>query len=86
VKGSRACIKRLVEAGANLESKEESGKTPRDLADELKALEPWVAGLKDAGMDEGGRRIGKMMGEVGPIRRKRREWKMENGSEWDVIY
>ncbi len=64
VKGSRACIKRLVEAGADLYAKEEGGKTPRDMAVELKALEPWVAGLKDAGMDEEGRRKVRALGEV----------------------
>jgi hypothetical protein len=38
VKGSKACIKHLIEAGADLNAKEGQGKTPRDMAEELKGV------------------------------------------------
>src|SRR4051812_7980477 len=65
VKGSRACIKRLVEAGADLEARDEAGKTPRDMAQELKAMGPWVGGLEDAGLEADGRPRRGLLGEVG---------------------
>jgi ankyrin repeat protein len=56
VKGSKACIRHLVTAGANLEAKEENGKTPRDMAEELKGSVPFLAGLEEAGYDRFGRK------------------------------
>jgi ankyrin repeat protein len=49
VKGSKASIKHLIEAGADLNAKESQGKTPRDMAEELKGLAPFVKGLGEAG-------------------------------------
>jgi ankyrin repeat protein len=49
VKGSKASIKHLIEAGADLNAKESQGKTPRDMAEELKGLAPFVKGLEEAG-------------------------------------
>ena len=54
MKGSRACISRLLRAGASLEAKEDNGKTPADMAVELKAIGPWKGGLEDAGLDDTG--------------------------------
>ena len=61
VKGSKPCIRHLVEAGANLFAKEDQGKTPRDMAEELKGLAPYGKGLEEAGYTaEGGKRIGRL--------------------------
>ncbi|KAI5454987.1 palmitoyltransferase akr1 [Naganishia albida] len=49
IKASRPCIQRLVAAGADLSAKDENGKTARDMADEIKVLEPYRLGLEDAG-------------------------------------
>jgi ankyrin repeat protein len=49
VKGSKTSIKHLIEAGADLNAKEAQGKTPRDMAEELKGLVPFVRGLEEAG-------------------------------------
>lgn len=57
IKASRPCITRLVAAGADLSARDEAGKTARDMADELKILEPYRAGLQDAGYALDGFRI-----------------------------
>lgn len=57
VKGSVVCIKHLVLAGADLNAREEQGKTPRDMADELKASAPLNRALQDANFDIYGQRI-----------------------------
>ena len=49
VKGSSPCIKHLLEAGADLDAREEGGKTARDMADELKGSVPFTRGLQEAG-------------------------------------
>jgi ankyrin repeat protein len=49
IKASRPCITRLVTAGADLSARDEAGKTARDMADELKVLDTYRAGLQDAG-------------------------------------
>lgn len=55
VKGNKVCIRRLVEAGADLDVKDESGKTPKDMAEELKSIGAWKKGLEDAGRKPDGR-------------------------------
>lgn len=55
VKGSRACVKRLLDAGADVWAQEENGKTAKDMAKELKALEPYRLALEDHGWDVNGR-------------------------------
>jgi ankyrin repeat protein len=65
VKGSRTCITRLVEAGAELDEKEGNGKTPADMARELKAEGPWKDGLLDAGLTETGHRRKRYLAKVG---------------------
>lgn len=64
VKGSKACVKLLAEAGSDFEAKEEQGKTPRDMADELKGLVPWQKGVEEAGCWPDGR---KRSGRFGPV-------------------
>ncbi|KAJ9106105.1 hypothetical protein QFC21_001247 [Naganishia friedmannii] len=49
IKASRPCIDRLVSAGAKLDARDDAGKTARDMADEMKILEPYRLGLHDAG-------------------------------------
>lgn len=49
VKGSKTSIKHLIAAGADLNAKEAQGKTPRDMAEELKGLVPFIRGLEEAG-------------------------------------
>jgi palmitoyltransferase len=53
VKGSKMCIQHLVEAGADIHAREAQGKTPRDMAEELKGIAPWEKGLEDGGMPDG---------------------------------
>jgi ankyrin repeat protein len=61
VKGSKACIKHIVAAGADLEAKEEQGKTAKDMAEELKGLAPFNKGLEEAGFSSlGTKRLGKL--------------------------
>ena len=61
VKGSKACIKHLVEAGADLNAKEGQGKTPRDMAEELRGLLPFEKGLEEAGYTSlGAPRLGRL--------------------------
>ena len=58
VKGNRVAIRHLIEAGADLDAKEESGKTPRDMAEELKGPAPFQKALEEAGyMSSGLKRI-----------------------------
>jgi len=64
VKGSKACIKHLMEAGADLNAKESQGKTPRDMAEELKGVVPFVKGLEEAGRTDLGTPISSRFGEV----------------------
>lgn len=63
VKGSPACIKHLVEAGADMNIKEEQGKTPRDMADELKSTVPLTKALEQANCDAYGRTIQPRFGQ-----------------------
>ena len=64
VKGSKACIKHLIEAGADLDVKEGQGKTPRDMAEELKGVVPFTKGLEEAGRTELGTPILSRFDEV----------------------
>lgn len=45
----------MIEAGAELDVKDEQGKTPRDMAEELKSLGAWKKGLEESGRKEDGR-------------------------------
>ena len=49
VKGSAPCIRHLLDAGADLDTKENTGKTARDMAEELKGIIPFQRGLQEAG-------------------------------------
>jgi hypothetical protein len=64
VKGSRPCISRLIDAGAELDVKEENGKTPAEMAKELKAEEPWKSALQDAGLTETGQKNTRSLSKV----------------------
>lgn len=64
IKASRPCIQRLVAAGADLSAKDENGKTARDMADEIKVLEPYRLGLEDAGYALDGFKIQPFLDEV----------------------
>ncbi|ORY23544.1 DHHC palmitoyltransferase-domain-containing protein [Naematelia encephala] len=65
VKGSKSAIKHLILAGADLEVREEQGKTPRDMAEELKGMVPFVKGLQEAGYTSDGRKLEPRFGEKG---------------------
>ena len=54
VKGNRNCIRKLVEKGADLSAKTSDGKTPKDMAGELKSLGAWKRALEEGGMNEDG--------------------------------
>ena len=61
VKGSSACIRHLLNAGAELGTKEESGKTARDMAEELKGTIPFERGLQEAGYSTTGlKKLGRL--------------------------
>lgn len=49
VKGSAACIRHLLVFGADLDTREGAGKSPRDMAEELKGSVPFNRGLQEAG-------------------------------------
>ncbi len=56
VKGNRLCIRLLADAKSDLLAKEDSGKTPRDMAVELKSIGAYRKALADIGIEEDGRR------------------------------
>ena len=64
VKGSKPCIRHLVEAGADLYAKEEQGKSARDMAEELKGLVPYSRALEEAGYSVDGARAMSRLSEV----------------------
>lgn len=64
VKGSKVCVSHLIEAGAEIDAKEESGKTPRDMADELKGLVPFNKGMEAAGFGANGQKLYGRLSEV----------------------
>lgn len=47
-----------------MDAREEHGKTPADMAAELKAIGPWQGGLEDAGFDNNGDRKVRKISEV----------------------
>lgn len=67
VKGSKACIKHLIAAGADMWAKEEQGKTPRDMAEELKGLPPYTAALQEAGYTATGVAVVPVLSDVSVI-------------------
>ena len=64
VKGSTMAIQHLLEAGAEVEAREDQGKTPRDMADELKGLDPYSKALEEAGYTSGGQKRYGRLSEV----------------------
>lgn len=64
VKGNKVCIRRLVEAGADLDAKDDAGKTPRDMAEELKSVGAYKKGMEEAGRHEDGRIRSKWLSPV----------------------
>ncbi|KAJ7270609.1 ankyrin repeat-containing domain protein [Mycena haematopus] len=54
VRGNRVAIRRLIEKGAVLGAKDGEGRTPRDMAVELKSLGAWKRALEEGGWDENG--------------------------------
>ena len=65
VKGSKPCLRHLVEAGADLYVKEEQGKTARDMAEELKGIVPYTRAMEEAGYSVDGARLSSRLSEVG---------------------
>lgn len=59
VKGNSGCIKRILEAGgeSTLLVKDNNGKTPKDMAVELKSFAAFKRGLLEAGYDEAGNKL-----------------------------
>lgn len=84
VKGSKPAIRYLVEAGADLEAKEEQGKTPRDMAEELKSIAPFEKGLEEAGWTGDGRKKEGRLSEVSVVI----DWKeeVEGGADEIAVY
>lgn len=67
MKGSKPCIRHLVEAGSDLYLKEEQGKTARDMAEELKGLVPYSRALEEAGYSVDGMKVINRLSDVGPL-------------------
>ncbi|KAJ7808310.1 ankyrin repeat-containing domain protein [Mycena olivaceomarginata] len=63
VRGNRVAIRRLVEKGAVLGAKDAEGRTPRDMAVELKSLGAWRRALEEGGWDEEGVKRKTVLGE-----------------------
>ena len=64
VKWNRNCIRKLIEKGADVNAKSQEGKTPRDMAQELKSLGAWKRALEEGGMLEDGTRKQRPLNEV----------------------
>jgi ankyrin repeat protein len=58
VKGSPACISKLVEYGADRFFKASNGKTPADMAEEMKTTAAWHKALTDGGFNDDGTPVG----------------------------
>ncbi|KAF4568281.1 palmitoyltransferase akr1 [Pleurotus pulmonarius] len=54
VRGNRPSIRKLIEKGADINAKDGEGRTPRDMAVELKSLGAWKRALEEGGMNEHG--------------------------------
>jgi hypothetical protein len=67
VKGNRLCIRKLAGTGSDLWAREEGGKTPREMAVELKSLGAYKKALADVGLEEDGRRKYRPLAEVSCI-------------------
>ena len=52
--GNRNCIRKLVEAGSDVTARNGEGKTPKDMAVELKSVGAWKRALEEGGMNEDG--------------------------------
>jgi hypothetical protein len=49
VRGNRACVRALVDAGADVAAKDANGRTPREMAAELKSLGAYTRALEEGG-------------------------------------
>ncbi|KIO00062.1 hypothetical protein M404DRAFT_1004177 [Pisolithus tinctorius Marx 270] len=67
VRGNRAILRRLVEIGADIHAKDAEGRTPRDMAVELKSFGAWKRSMEEGGMNEFGVKKAKPLSEVGPV-------------------
>jgi len=54
VRGNRVILRRLIEMGADMQAKDLEGRTPRDMAVELKSLGAWKRAMEEAGLTEYG--------------------------------
>lgn len=80
IKASRPCIDRLVSAGAKLDARDDAGKTARDMADEMKILEPYRLGLQDAGYALDGFKIQSTLDPVST------GWRAAFSSTWGLTH
>ncbi|KAF9037902.1 ankyrin [Hymenopellis radicata] len=64
VRANRTIIRRLVERGADLTAKDGEGRTPREMATELKSLGAWKRALEEGGMNEYGVKKAKPFSDV----------------------
>ncbi|KIO01817.1 hypothetical protein M404DRAFT_1002774 [Pisolithus tinctorius Marx 270] len=67
VRGNRAILRRLVEIGADIHAKDAEGRTPRDMAVELKSFGAWKCSMEEGGMNEFGVKKAKPLNELGPV-------------------
>ncbi|RIA97923.1 hypothetical protein C1645_751171 [Glomus cerebriforme] len=55
-KGNQLCLRKLIEAGADVNATEDNGKTPADLAREMKSEKVWNRALNESGRTKSGKR------------------------------
>ncbi|CAG8476478.1 8423_t:CDS:2 [Diversispora eburnea] len=56
IKGHPLCIRKLIESGSDINAKEDNGKTPADIAQEMKSDKVWERSLSEAGRKNDGKR------------------------------
>ncbi|RHZ89336.1 hypothetical protein Glove_16g188 [Diversispora epigaea] len=56
IKGHPVCIRKLIESGSDIYAKEDNGKIPADIAQEMKSDKIWERALSEAGRKKDGKR------------------------------
>lgn len=67
VRGNYLCIRRLLDAGADVSARDAQGKTPREMAVDLKSEGPWKRACKEGKRTEDGRKSHGVLSEVRPM-------------------
>ena len=65
VKGNVGCITKVVEAGSDIWAKTKEGKTPMELARQLKSISAWQRSMSSLSREEDGRLRARVLNEAG---------------------